>query len=92
MGFIRGIVVIVYLLAGVVVASGHHYLSNLHTVNGIVSAILAVLLWPLVLLGIDLHIGGSKGGGKQGAVVALARIRAIRNAAVSAARPSSFGS
>jgi hypothetical protein len=89
MGFIRGIVVIVYLLVGVVVASGHHYLSNLHTVNGIVSAILAVILWPLVLLGVDLHLGGSKGGGKQGAIVALAGIRSIRTTAAGATRPSS---
>jgi hypothetical protein len=55
---IRNLLVIVYLLVGLVVANNNDYLSNLSDINSIVSAALAVLLWPLVLLGIDLHIGG----------------------------------
>jgi hypothetical protein len=54
---IRNLLVIVYLLVGLVVANNNDYLSNLSDINSIVSAALAVLLWPLVLLGIDLHIG-----------------------------------
>jgi hypothetical protein len=47
---------LVYLIIGVALASSHHYFTNLHTVRQILSAILAVFLWPLILLGIDLHI------------------------------------
>lgn len=52
------IIIIVYLAVGLVVASNNDYLGNLDDLSAIISALLAVLLWPLVLLGIDLHIGG----------------------------------
>ena len=38
------------------VASSKNYLDNLETVKRVLSAVLAILLWPLLLLGIDLHI------------------------------------
>ncbi len=47
---------IVYLVVGAFIASSHHYFSNVHGIRGVVSAVLAILLWPLILLGIDLHI------------------------------------
>ena len=47
---------IVYLVVGVAVAASHHYLKHLDTLRLIGSAVLAIFLWPLVLLGIDLHI------------------------------------
>jgi hypothetical protein len=47
---------IVYLVVGVVVASGHAYLAHLNALVPILSAILAVLLWPLVLVGVNLHL------------------------------------
>jgi hypothetical protein len=47
---------IVYLVIGLIVASSHSFFTNLNQVAPIVSAILAVLLWPLVLLGVDLHL------------------------------------
>jgi len=46
---------VIWLVVGVIVASGHHFLAQLHTTSQIGSAILAVLLWPLVLL--HIHIG-----------------------------------
>jgi hypothetical protein len=52
------IIIIVYLAVGLVVASNNNYLGDLNELSAIISALLAVLLWPLVLLGIDLHIGG----------------------------------
>ena len=55
--FVGKILVVVYLVVGVVVASSHHYLSHLGKVGPIVSAVLAVLLWPVVLFGVKLHIG-----------------------------------
>jgi hypothetical protein len=46
---------IIYLIIGLIVASGHAYFTNLKQTMPILSAILAVLAWPLVLLGLDLH-------------------------------------
>jgi len=50
------VLLLVYLVAGAIVAATHHYWSNLHTLKQIGSAILATVLWPLILLGINLHI------------------------------------
>ena len=47
---------VIYLVAGGIVAATHHYWSNLHTLKAVVSAVLATVLWPLILLGINLHI------------------------------------
>lgn len=47
---------VVYLVVGVAVAATHHYFKHLDTIRRIASAVLAVILWPLLLLGIDLHI------------------------------------
>jgi len=46
----------IYIIIGVVVAAGHHYFEDLDALKPIVSAVLAVLLWPLVLFGINLHL------------------------------------
>jgi hypothetical protein len=50
------LVSIVWLIVGVLVASTHHYLNNVGTLKPIISALLAILLWPLLLLGINLHV------------------------------------
>ena len=46
----------IYLLVGVVVAATHSYFQNVDTIKQVVSAILAVVLWPLIFLGISLHV------------------------------------
>ena len=46
----------IYLIAGVVIAASHDYFVNVNTIKEIFSAVLAVLLWPLLLLGITLNI------------------------------------
>jgi hypothetical protein len=51
-----GLVGVVYLIVGIVVAASHHYFAHLSTIRQLVSAVLAIVLWPLILLGIDLHI------------------------------------
>ena len=56
MFFPRKLILVIYVVVGVVVASSHHYLSHLNTVRQFASAVLAILLWPLILLGINLHI------------------------------------
>jgi hypothetical protein len=53
---LRRIVPVVYLVIGVVVAAQHDYLAHPNTASRILSAVLAVLLWPLVLLDVNLTI------------------------------------
>jgi hypothetical protein len=50
------LILLVYLVAGGIVAATHHYWSNLHTLKAVISAILATVLWPLLLVGVNLHI------------------------------------
>ena len=45
---------ILYLLIGVVVAVTNRY--AIHTVGELLSFVLAILLWPLVLLNVNLHV------------------------------------
>jgi len=45
-----------YLIAGLIVASSHGYITHLHSLKPIVSAVLAVVLWPLLIVGINLHV------------------------------------
>ena len=47
---------IVWLVIGVIVAANHHYLENLKTFGAVLSALLAILLWPLILLGTKITI------------------------------------
>lgn len=47
---------LVYLVVGVLLAASHHYFAHASTLKPLLSALLAVVLWPLLLLGISLHI------------------------------------
>ena len=47
---------LIYVAIGIFVAASKDYLDNLETVKRVLSAVLGVLLWPLLLLGVDLHI------------------------------------
>jgi hypothetical protein len=53
-----GILGAIYLIVGLVVAANHHYLRHIDAWRPLLSALLAILLWPLVLLGVNLHIHG----------------------------------
>jgi hypothetical protein len=46
----------IYIVVGLIVAHSHHYFAHLGKAQRIASAGLAILLWPLVLLGVNLHI------------------------------------
>jgi hypothetical protein len=50
------VVLVVYIVVGLVVANSHHYFAHLSGARPALSAVLAVLLWPLVLVGVNLHI------------------------------------
>jgi len=73
---ISGLLLLVYIIVGVVVAQSNDYFAGLGSLESILSAILAVLLWPLVLLDVNLQIGegsidmptedDSSGGGGSG--------------------------
>lgn len=46
---------LVYVVIGFIVANNHGYLV-LNTLGNALSAILAIFLWPLVLLGVNLRL------------------------------------
>lgn len=45
-----------YLLIGAFVAASHHYYAHTHQLTGVIDAVLAILLWPLVLLGVHMNV------------------------------------
>lgn len=47
---------LVYIVIGVVVAYAENYLENVDRTKRLLSAILAVALWPLVLIGFDVKV------------------------------------
>ena len=42
---------LLWLVIGIVGAATHHFFEHLTTIGAILSAIIAVILWPLILLG-----------------------------------------
>jgi hypothetical protein len=54
--FPRKLLLLVYIAIGVAVAASKDYLENLDTAKRLASAVLAIVLWPLLFVGIDLHI------------------------------------
>jgi hypothetical protein len=50
------LVVVIWLIVGGVVAGSHHYFDSLNTFGAILTAVLAVVLWPLILLGVKINI------------------------------------
>jgi hypothetical protein len=47
---------LIYIVIGAVVASQHHFFTNVNTLDRVISAALGIGLWPLVLLGVNLHV------------------------------------
>ncbi|HEV2759205.1 MAG TPA: hypothetical protein VGV86_06505 [Acidimicrobiales bacterium] len=45
---------VIWIVIGLIVASNKGFLGRLDDLSGVLSAVLAVLVWPLVLL--DVHI------------------------------------
>jgi hypothetical protein len=50
------VVLAVYLLIGIIVAYDRNYITS-RLLKQVVSALLAIFLWPLLLLDVDLHVG-----------------------------------
>lgn len=47
---------IIYIIIGIIMASNRGYLVDLGSIPNLLSAILAIVLWPLILLGVNLRI------------------------------------
>jgi hypothetical protein len=50
------VVGLIYIIIGIIVALSYEYIT-IGLLARIASALLAIFLWPLPLLGVDLHIG-----------------------------------
>ena len=66
-----GIITLIYLVVGVLVAAAKDYFGDVTGIFDIVNILLAIVLWPLVLLGVDFNLGGKDGGGKKDALLLL---------------------
>jgi hypothetical protein len=55
-GILSKVLLVVYVVVGLIVANSHHYFRHLDGIKPIASAAFAVLLWPLVLFGVNFHI------------------------------------
>jgi Mn2+/Fe2+ NRAMP family transporter len=50
------LLLVIYLVVGVVIAYAEDYFDNLSRTKQLLSALLAILLWPLVLIGFDVKV------------------------------------
>jgi hypothetical protein len=50
------LLLVIYLVIGVVVAYAENYLENVDRTKRLISAALAIVLWPLVLVGFDVQV------------------------------------
>ena len=50
-----GLLGLIYILVGIYIAFAYNYIG-INLVKLVLSALLAIFLWPLVLLGVDLRI------------------------------------
>jgi hypothetical protein len=50
------LVLLVYVGVGIAVAASHDYFRNVNTAREVFAAVLGIVLWPLILLGVDLHL------------------------------------
>jgi ABC-type Na+ efflux pump permease subunit len=53
-----GILILIYVLVGVLVAFSQDYFTGLRQVEDYLDAVIAILIWPLLLFGFDINIGG----------------------------------
>ena len=64
-----GVILLIYIVVGVIVAAMNDYFDALGNITNILEALVAVVAWPLVLVGVDINFagdGGGNGGGGNG--------------------------
>jgi hypothetical protein len=49
-------IAVLYLIVGIVVSAIYDYFDSLRTLRRVGEAVIAVLIWPLILLGIDVDL------------------------------------
>ena len=54
--FFSSIISFVYLIIGAIIANSHKYFAHVSNLKAVLSAALAVIMWPLLLVGVNLHI------------------------------------
>ena len=47
---------VLWVVVGAFVAAAHHYFGHAHQLSGVVDALLAIALWPLVLFGVHMNV------------------------------------
>jgi hypothetical protein len=52
---VGGLIVLIYIIIGVYIAWNRGYLT-VGLLKGVLQALLAIVLWFLILLGVDLHV------------------------------------
>ena len=57
--YARGIsaLTLLWVIIGAFVAGTHNYFTDVDRFRTVLAALLAMFLWPLVLLGVNLHLG-----------------------------------
>jgi len=51
-----GLLGLIYFFVGAFVAGGDGYLASASNIGDLVSGVLGIVLWPLILLGINLQV------------------------------------
>jgi hypothetical protein len=51
-----GLGTLIYVIVGAFVAGADNYFDRLGSLGRVVSALLAILLWPLLLFGVDFRV------------------------------------
>jgi hypothetical protein len=51
------LLVLIYVVIGVLVAAARNYFERLDSVRGIVSLLIAILVWPVIVFDVDVRIG-----------------------------------
>lgn len=47
---------LIYIVFGIVIAFNNGYFVRLDSISTLLSAFLAIILWPLILFGVNLHL------------------------------------
>jgi hypothetical protein len=53
---VRSLGGVIWIVVGLIVAATHHYFHTLTTVSTFLSAVLAVIAWPLILLHVHISV------------------------------------